>query len=162
MAKPIPTQADVTRAEAALIEAIAKFSSDARAPWEKGTPNPNPAWRPRVSSLRYSPLRGGGFIWSMEANDPQIDAYYVDASGHEPFGKVTAHGQARAAFHTMLREKRIYPTMSPWIQVYNWKVCYKCGGKMAEDMMGKKWCPTCTGKEMAGEIFKKIKMPKLP
>lgn len=40
-------------------------------------------------------------------------------------------------------------------------ICYKCGGKIAEDMMGRKWCPTCEGSKMAQEIFKKIKMPKL-
>ncbi len=127
-----PTAQEHQKARQALEEAICKFAEDARAPWEKGTPNPDPTWRPRVSTLCYSPLKGGGFIWGMEADDQQIDAYYVCPAGQTPFGKVTAHGQARAAFHNMLREKRIYPTKSPWTEVYDWKDRYDMDRGMAQ------------------------------
>ena len=38
----------------------------------------------------------------------------------------------------------------------------KCGHKLAETILGKKWCPRCVGKEMADEARKKLKLNPQP
>lgn len=119
-----PSESDAQEAEHTLEEMILKFSNDARAPWERNKPNLNPVWTPRRSTLRYSPIRGGGFIWSMTANDQQIVAYYVVPLQAEPFGMVTAHGQARHNFQTKLVERKIHPTASPYIEWYTYEQRY--------------------------------------
>lgn len=49
----------------------------------------------------------------MEADDPQIVAYYVTRVGSmESFGRVTAHGQARAGFHQMMVARRLHTGQS--------------------------------------------------
>ncbi len=86
--KERPTEQEALKAEHILSEMILKFSDNARAPWERGTPMPNPTWRPRVDTLRYSYIKGGGWAWHMNADDQTI-AYYIAPMGQEPFGKVT-------------------------------------------------------------------------
>jgi DNA-directed RNA polymerase subunit RPC12/RpoP len=36
--------------------------------------------------------------------------------------------------------------------------CPECGHKMAEDMLGLKWCPHCEGKRMAKEVSDKLRL----
>jgi hypothetical protein len=130
-----PSSEEATEAERAMSEAILKFSDEARAPWERGKPNPDPLWKPRVSTLRYSPLRKGGWIWSMDANDSQIVAFYVVASDGNSFVQVTAHGQSRHNFHEMLRTKHLYPTLSPWIEWYDFRTQYDLDAKMRKKVV---------------------------
>lgn len=132
--KAKPTQEQAHEAEEALSNAILEFSSNARAPWERNTPDESPLWIPRISTLRYSPIRGGGFIWSMDANDQQIVAYYVNIDGSS-FVQVTAHGQARHNFHEMLRRKHLFPTASPWIEWFDWKARYEMDSKMRKKVV---------------------------
>jgi len=125
MAKVVATQEDAMRAEAQLVELISKFSSEARAPWEQKTPDLNPTWTPRTSTLRYSPIKGGGLIWSMDAKDQQIVAYYIEPYHKAPFGVITMHGQSRSAFHNRLKSEHIYPTQVPWTEWYDYKKRYE-------------------------------------
>jgi len=117
--KPRPEEEHALEAERILTEAILKFSDEARHPKERGTPNPDPHWKPRPSTLRFSWIRGGGYVWSMDADDPQVVAYYVDAAGKEPFSRVTANGHSRHIFRNDLELLRIFPTESPWREWYD-------------------------------------------
>ena len=116
-----PTEQEAQEAEHFLESLIYQFSDEARAPWERGTPNPHPTWVPRLSTLKYNPLRGGGWLWTMDANDSQIVAYYVVPPKGEPFGRVTSHGQARAGFQKQLKEHYCYPTLTPSRERYDFR-----------------------------------------
>jgi len=120
-----PSEQEAQAAEHYLESAILQFSDEARAPRERGTPNPDPTWKPRRSTLRFNPLRGGGWLWSMNSQDPQIVAYYVMPASGEPFGRVTAHGQARHNFQLALKERHAYPTASPSYEWYDYMTRYK-------------------------------------
>ena len=133
--KTRPTPAEAAEAEHTLDTAILQFSDEARAPWEHGKPNPNPTWIPRVSTLRFSPLRKGGWIWSMNANDQQIVAYYVAPDGDDPFNRVTGHGQARHNFHEKLRQQRLYTTATPSHQWYDYRAQYDLNDKMSKKVV---------------------------
>jgi hypothetical protein len=37
--------------------------------------------------------------------------------------------------------------------------CPICRGKIATTMMGKEWCPTCIGRQMAKDTIAKVKFP---
>ena len=125
-----PTEQEAAEAENYLESTILQFSEEARAPWERGKPNPHPTWVPKRSTLRFSPLRRGGWIWTMDANDSQIVAYYVVPSTGEAFGKVTGHGQARHNFHLTLESRHIYPTASPYPEWYDFRTQYALNDKM--------------------------------
>lgn len=116
-----PTEEKALEARHCLEGAIAHFADEARAPRERGTPNPDPTWRARPSTLRFSYIRNGGWAWAMEADDPQLIAFYITPSNKDPYGCVTAHGQARHSFYETLRAKQIYPTESPWREWYNYQ-----------------------------------------
>lgn len=128
----IPNPQDAAEAEHYLEAAILKFSDEARHPSERGTPNPDPTWKPRLSTLRYSPLRHGGWIWVMTADDQQVVAYYVTPLGEEPFGRVTAHGQARHNFQELLKSRRIYPTASPYREWYDFSTQHRLDNTLWE------------------------------
>jgi DnaJ-class molecular chaperone len=42
--------------------------------------------------------------------------------------------------------------------MYRRTFCYKCGGKLATDMMGREWCPRCVGREMGEKVSKKLNL----
>ena len=126
-----PTQEQAIEAEETLSNAILEFSNSARAPWERNEPLTNPTWVPRPSTLRYSPLRGGDYIWSMDANDQQIVAFYIP----DVIIQVTAHGHARANFHEMLRKKHIFPTQSPYTQWYDYRKQMELDDKMKKKVV---------------------------
>ena len=126
-----PTKEQAAEAEQALESSILKFSSDARAPYERNTPDENPTWTPRLSTLRYSPLRGGGVIWAMDADDQQLVAYYVTLPNSEALSRVTTHGQARHNFQEMLKVKHIFPTASPYIEWYDFRTQHHLDSKMS-------------------------------
>jgi ribosomal protein S27AE len=54
-----------------------------------------------------------------------------------------------------------YDVVEEGIMVWHNNSCSKCGGKKATDMMGREWCPKCVGQEMAKDVIKKVKFPKL-
>lgn len=115
-----PAEQEAEEAKHYLEVAIAQFADSARAPWERGTPNPDPTWTARPSTLRFSYIRGGGWAWSMNGDDnSQLVAFYVNPQGKEPYGCVTAHGQARHNFQQGLKDRHIYPTESPWREWYD-------------------------------------------
>lgn len=127
--KQRPTPEEAQEAQHNLEEAILGFSDEARLPELRGTPNPDPTWKPRPSTLRYSYLRGGGWAWTMDADDPQIVAYYIVPSSGETFGKVTAHGHDRHNFQVALKERRIYPTYVPWVEWFDYNERYQMDQK---------------------------------
>ena len=127
-----PTKEQAYEAEQALESAILKFSSDARAPHLRTTPDEDPTWMPRLSTLRYSPLRKGGYLWAMSADDQQLVAYYVNVEGNS-FAQVTIHGGARANFQSMLRSKHLFPTASPYVEWYDFKTRYVLDRKMKKE-----------------------------
>jgi len=124
--KQRPSEENAQEAERILTEAILKFSDEARHPKERGTPNPDPHWKPRPSTLRFSWIRGGGYAWSMDADDPQVVAYYVEAAYKEPFTRVTSNGHSRHIFQTHdLKGRQIYPTEYPWREWYDHNQRYR-------------------------------------
>jgi len=120
-----PSIQEAADAEHYLESAILQFSDEARAPRERGTPNPDPTWKPRPSTLRFSPLRRGGWIWVMAADDQQVVAYYVVPVTGETFGRVTAHGHARHNFYEALKTRHLYPTASPYHEWYDYMTQHK-------------------------------------
>jgi len=120
-----PTEEEAQQATEYLSEAIAKFADEARHPRERGTPNLDPTWRARPSTLRFSYIRNGGWAWSMDAADPQVVAYYFNPQGKEPYCCVTAHGHARHYMHETLVKLHIYPTESPWREWYDFNERYR-------------------------------------
>lgn len=114
-----PTCEEAEEARQHLEAAIAKFADDARHPKERGTPDPDPTWKPRPSTLRCSYIKNGGWAWSMQANDQQVVAFYIAPQGKEPYGAVTAHGHARHNFWQGLKDRHIYPSESPWREWYD-------------------------------------------
>lgn len=133
--KERPSEAEALKAEHILSEMILKFSDEARAPRERGTPMPNPVWRPRPSTLRYSYIRGGGWAWLMNADD-QTTAYYIAPTNQEPFGKVTCHGQDRHNFDQLLVAKHIHCTYVPWLEWYDYKKRYELDNAYYEAKRG--------------------------
>jgi hypothetical protein len=111
-----PTQEQAIEAEEALSNAIQKFAGE------------DATWVPRPSTLRYGRLRDSGYIWTMDANDPQIVAYYVTKDGNS-FVQVTAHGQARATFREMLRQKHLFPS-SIWEYYYDFRKQFELDDEM--------------------------------
>jgi len=120
-----PTEQEASEAKHHLETAIARFADEARAPWERGTPNPDPNWKARPSTMRFSYIRNGGWAWTMEADDPQVVAFYIIPAGKEPQGCVTAHGQARHSFYEGLKALHIYPTESPWREWFDYRTQYQ-------------------------------------
>ena len=122
-----PTTEEADEAQQNLEAAILKFSDEARAPRERGTPNPDPTWGPKPSTLRFSYIRNGGWAWSMEANDQQIRAYYFVPQGKDPYGCITATGQQRNNLwtNTLPVKLHIYPTESPWREWYDYRERYQ-------------------------------------
>lgn len=119
-----PTPEEAEEAQHQLSNAILQFSDEARHPKLRGTPNPDPTWKPQPSTLRFSHVRNGGWAWAMKADDQQVVAYYVTPAGKEPFGRVTAHGQDRHNFYNMLYNHQIHPTESPWREWFDWRMRY--------------------------------------
>lgn len=121
--KQRPTEEQAIEAERLLSGAILQFNDEARHPKERGTPYPDPIWKPRPATLRFSWIRGGGWAWSMDAG-PQIVAYHVDAAGKDPITCVTAHGHSRHNFREELKSRHIYPTESPWREWFDFNTRY--------------------------------------
>ena len=117
-----PTEAAAQAAKQSLEAAINKFADEARLPGLRGTPNLNPTWWPIPSTLRHGRIRNGGLAWAMEANDPQIVAFYFAPQGEEPFTIVTANGHQRHNMwtNTLAAQRHIYVLDSPWGQWYNY------------------------------------------
>jgi len=124
-----PTESEAQEAQHYLEEAILRFSDEARHPKLRGTPNPDPTWSPKPSTLRYGAIRKGGWAWVMQANDQQIVAYYYAPTNEEPFGRVTAHGQDRHNFYQMLKERGI-STHDPWYDWYDYNARSQLDAKM--------------------------------
>lgn len=122
--KDRPTPEEAEEAQQHLVNAILQFSDEARHPKERGTPNPDPTWKPRPSTLRFSSIRGGGWAWYMAADDPQVVAYYIAPAGGEAFGRVTCHGQDRHSFWSLLKNRRLYTTESPWREWFDFNTQY--------------------------------------
>lgn len=114
-----PTNEQAIEAEEALSNAILELGNHARS-YRKVEPNEKPLWIPCTSTLRWSPLRHGGYIWTMDANDQQIVAYYVNVDDSS-FAQVTAHGQDRHNFYELLKQKHLFPTASPYNQWYDYR-----------------------------------------
>ena len=128
-----PTNEQAIEAEEALSNAILELSTKARA-YRKVEPGETPLWIPRPSTLRYSPLRNGGWIWTMDANDQQVVAFYV-VKDESSFVQVTAHGQDRHNFYELLKQKHLFPTMSPYAQWYDYRAQMSLDDKMKKKVV---------------------------
>lgn len=117
MIKKRPTEEEAAEAEHWLENAILEHSRETRTRFNDS--NAEPIWVPRRSTFRFSPLRKGGFIYTMDA-DQQTTAYYV-VTPSESFGRVTFHGQDRNAWYNLLKSKHLYPTQSPYTQWYDYR-----------------------------------------
>jgi len=109
MAKAVPTAEQALEAEQWLTDAL-----------EKGGMH-----KPLRSTLRYSPIRGGGFAWLMQGDEQTYAYYNVPPLPRPAYGKVTYHGHDRMKWRELEAQYGDRPTLSPFKEWYDYRQRYE-------------------------------------